>query len=95
MKDMDTEVAYGVEYRQRGDDAWFVFTNHKYANRVEHGLFDETTDLSEAMAAAHDLMTGKQFTDSRPRYQAKVVQTRVVQRIHMGGILVTLGDPED
>lgn len=93
MTEPEIEIGYAVEYRQPGDDAWFVFTNHGYAHRVMHGLHDETTDLSEALAAAHDLRDGKQFTDSRPKYRAKVAQTRVIQRIHAGGVLITLGDP--
>lgn len=86
------EIAYEVQYQDAERDDWFVFTNHRYEHRTPGTAYDETTDFAEALAAAQDLLTGAQVTDPRPKYQVKIVRTRIVQRTHIGTLLLTLGE---
>ena len=93
MTEPDTEITYAVVYQKIGDPTWWAFTNHRFKHATGRGLSDETTDFAEADQAAADLVTGAQFTDSRPKYQYHVVATQVIQRIHMGGVIRTFGTP--
>lgn len=87
-----TEIAYEVQYQDAERDDWFVFNSTRYKHGTSSTLYSETTDLAEAVTAADDLLTGAQVIDSRPQYQVKIRRTRIVQRIHIGGVLLVLGD---
>lgn len=93
MKEIETEIGYSVVYQKRGSSEWYVFTNHTYAHAIRSGMHSETTDLTEAMTAARELLTRDQYVSKNPKYQSYVVAAQVIQRIHMGGVLVTLGTP--
>lgn len=90
MKDHEAEITYEVQYQKHGDSDWTVFTNHRYKHPVH---LDGTYDLPDAIEAAHELMDGTQYTSRQLKHQVHPAATRVVQRISMGGVLFTLGEP--
>lgn len=93
----ETDVTYHVLYQKRGDPAWFVFTNTRglFKHAVEGSMWHQTTDLTEALDAAHGLLDRTVFLDSRPKYQHQVVAAQVYQTVTTGGVLLTLGEPQE
>lgn len=96
MKEIEAEVGYHVLYLEEGRTEWFLLTNTRdlWQHPAEGSAFNRTTDLAEALAAAQGLTEGTVFTDSRPKYQRRVVATQVCMTIITGGVIREFGEPQ-
>lgn len=96
MNTPDTDVAYHVLYQKIDDPEWYVFTNTRglFKHTVEGSLWHQTTDFSEAQAAAQGLLDRTVYLDSRPKYQHRVAATQVYQTITTGGVIAEFGKPK-
>jgi hypothetical protein len=86
---METDVEYTVLYQKRGDPTWWIHMHKEYKHPTGHW---STKDYEEAHDVAAGLLDRRYFTDSRPKYQARVTATQVHQTIHTGGVIITFGD---
>ena len=95
MINPDTDVTYHVVYQDADRSGeWFTFTNDQFEHKTLNG-WSYTTDLAEAEKAANDLVAGRQFTDSRPKYRHPVTAAQVYQTITTGGVIRTFGTPTE
>ncbi len=85
---METEIEYTVVYQKKGDPNWWVH-DPKYVHRS--GTWS-TSSFDEAYDHATGLKDGRYVTDTRPKYRARVMATKIEQRVTTGSTIVTFGE---
>lgn len=94
MRDRDVEVTYALQYQHPGDPAWYELENPLWEHPAGGALHSETGDLAEAVAIAGLVRDGMPYPIKPHRTPVtNVTAVRVVQRVHIGGVLMTFGEP--